>query len=153
MYVVQCDLWKGLLTASLVFTSLLGSSHSAQACSWNPFDRLYFDAGSAAITDEYAKPLRSFAEWMKGNREATVTVEGHADARGSSARSDTLSQQRAQTVVDFLVAEGVEKRRLKSVSFGTTRPVAVCDEEACYSQNRRAVFVIEGVEIKNPCAE
>jgi peptidoglycan-associated lipoprotein len=74
----------------------------------------------------------------------TVQVEGHADERGTREYNIALSARRATATRNFLIAQGVEAKRISSIAYGKERPVALCDAEQCWSQNRRAVTVITG---------
>ena len=73
-----------------------------------------------------------------------ITIEGHADERGTREYNLALGARRAAATRDFLVARGVAGNRLKTISYGKERPVAVCDDISCWSQNRRAVTVLNG---------
>jgi peptidoglycan-associated lipoprotein len=128
----------GALTAAV----LAASPAPSIACSINIFDRVFFRAGSAALTQEVHKPLRSYAAWMKDNPDAVLTIEGHSDDRGDEAMNMLLSARRAIAVRSFLVAEGVRPAQLPIAAYGTIRPVAICDAESCWSQNRRVVLVL-----------
>ena len=72
------------------------------------------------------------------------TIEGHADERGTREYNFALGARRAETCKDYLIAKGVSASRMKTISFGKERPVAVCDDISCWSQNRRAVTVLNG---------
>jgi len=70
------------------------------------------------------------------------TVEGHADERGTREYNIALGARRAQTVRDYLAAQGIQISRMRTISYGKERPVAVCNDISCWSQNRRAVTVL-----------
>jgi peptidoglycan-associated lipoprotein len=72
----------------------------------------------------------------------TITIEGHADERGTREYNIALGAKRAQSVRDFLVRNGINAQRVRTVSFGKERPVAVCNDISCWSQNRRAQTVL-----------
>ena len=72
------------------------------------------------------------------------TIEGHADYRGTREYNFALGERRAEAAKDYLVAKGVNVSRIKTISYGKERPVAVCDDISCWSQNRRAVTVLAG---------
>ena len=76
--------------------------------------------------------------------DVKVIVQGHADERGTREYNIGLSARRAANAKAFLVAQGISPERIKTISFGKERPVAVCDDESCWSQNRRAVTVVTG---------
>jgi peptidoglycan-associated lipoprotein len=73
-----------------------------------------------------------------------VQVEGHADERGTREYNIALSARRATAARQFLIAQGVPGNRISTIAYGKERPVALCDAEQCWSQNRRAVTVITG---------
>ena len=72
----------------------------------------------------------------------TFTIEGHADERGTREYNIALGARRAQTVRDYLVSRGIQANRMRTISYGKERPVAVCNDISCWSQNRRAVTVL-----------
>ena len=84
------------------------------------------------------------AEWLKQYSQVTVQVEGHADERGTREYNISLSARRATAARGFLIKNGVAANRISSIAYGKERPVALCDAEQCWSQNRRAVTVITG---------
>jgi peptidoglycan-associated lipoprotein len=71
-----------------------------------------------------------------------VTIEGHADERGTREYNLALGAQRAMAVKGFLLSNGLSARRIKTISYGKERPIAVCDDISCWSQNRRAQTVL-----------
>ena len=70
------------------------------------------------------------------------TIEGHADERGTREYNIALGARRAQAVRDYLGSRGIEPSRMRTISYGKERPVAVCNNISCWSQNRRAVTVL-----------
>ena len=81
---------------------------------------------------------------MKGNAQLSVTIEGHADARGTSEYNLALGERRANAVRDYVTSLGVPANRLRTISYGKERPVCTEDTESCWSQNRRAHMVSTG---------
>jgi peptidoglycan-associated lipoprotein len=73
-----------------------------------------------------------------------ITIEGHADERGTREYNLALGARRAAATRDYLAQRGIPAQRLKTISYGKERPVAVCDDISCWSQNRRAVTVLGG---------
>jgi peptidoglycan-associated lipoprotein len=71
-------------------------------------------------------------------------IEGHADERGTREYNIGLSARRANSVVEFLVLNGVAPSRLTTIPYGKDRPLEICSDEACYARNRRAVTVVAG---------
>ncbi len=107
-------------------------------------DRVFFLNDQTSLTPEASDTLTKQADWLKQYSGVTVQVEGHADERGTREYNISLSARRATTVRGFLIKQGVPGNRISSIAYGKERPVALCDEEQCWSQNRRAVTVITG---------
>lgn len=105
-------------------------------------DRVFFGYDSFAITDEAKKILDTQVAWLKSDVNIKVTIEGHADERGTREYNVALGEKRAKSVRDYLVANGIEVARLKTISFGKERPAFFGATEAIFSKNRRAVTVI-----------
>jgi len=112
--------------------------------STNVGDRVYFMEDHSDLTPEASDTLSKQATWLKQYAKVTVQVEGHADERGTREYNIALSARRATNVRNFLIQQGVPGNRISSIAYGKERPVALCDAEQCWSQNRRAVTVITG---------
>ncbi len=82
------------------------------------------------------------AQWLMTNSDYLAIIEGHADEQGTREYNLALGARRANAVREYLISRGVPASRLQTISYGKERPIAVCSDEACYSQNRRAVTVI-----------
>jgi peptidoglycan-associated lipoprotein len=108
--------------------------------SW-PLKDAFFDYEKFTIRDDQRAALVANAEWLKANPTAVVIIEGHCDERGTDAYNLELGQKRADTVKQFLVAQGVAAERLRTVSYGRTRPFAAGKGEPTWGRNRRAHFV------------
>ena len=108
----------------------------------NVGDRVYFLADQSTLTPEAQEVLRRQAAWLRQYPQVTIQVEGHADERGTREYNIALSARRATAAREFLLAQGVQAARLSTIAYGKERPVALCDAESCWSQNRRAVTVI-----------
>jgi peptidoglycan-associated lipoprotein len=107
-------------------------------------DRVFFETDSTNLTPTAQATLDKQAAWLNQYDRYAFTIEGHADERGTREYNFALGAQRAQTVHDYLAAKGVSTSRMKTISYGKERPVAVCDDISCWSQNRRAVTVLNG---------
>ncbi len=107
-------------------------------------DRVYFLNDQTSLTPEASDILTKQAQWLQQYPNVTIQVEGHADERGTREYNISLSARRATTVRGFLISQGVAGSRVASIAYGKERPVALCDEEQCWSQNRRSVTVITG---------
>jgi peptidoglycan-associated lipoprotein len=108
----------------------------------NVGDRVFFANDSTDLSPEARGVLDRQAKWLQSYPRYTVTVEGHADERGTREYNFALGQRRSVAARDYLISRGVQSTRLKTISYGKERPVAVCEEESCFSQNRRAVTVL-----------
>lgn len=115
---------------------------TAQDFTVNIGDRVFFDLDSSSIRADTQQTLTRQAQWLNRYPRYTITVEGHADERGTREYNLALGQRRAVAARDFLLSQGVAANRMRTVSYGKERPVAVCDDISCWSQNRRAVTVI-----------
>jgi peptidoglycan-associated lipoprotein len=108
----------------------------------NVGDIVYFSTDSSDLSPEAQQTLQQQARWLNQYPAYTITLEGHADERGTREYNIALGARRANSVRDFLSRSGVDQRRIRTVSFGKERPVAVCDDISCWSQNRRAQTVL-----------
>lgn len=109
----------------------------------NVGDRVLFTVDQSTINPTAAATLDRQARWLQEYPRYTVTIEGHADERGTREYNIALGARRATAVRSYLVAQGVSPSRIRTISYGKERPVAVCDDESCWSQNRRAVTVLD----------
>jgi peptidoglycan-associated lipoprotein len=107
-------------------------------------DRVFFDTDQTDLSPTAQATLDKQAAWLNQYNRYSFTIEGHADERGTREYNFALGERRAQAVHDYLVAKGVSASRMKTISYGKERPVAVCDDISCWSQNRRAVTVLNG---------
>jgi peptidoglycan-associated lipoprotein len=105
-------------------------------------DRVLFAVDQHTLTPEAEVVLRQQAMWLNNNTSFTAVIEGHADEQGTREYNISLSERRANSVRDFLVSQGVASNRLRVNPLGKDRPVAICPNESCWSQNRRAVTVL-----------
>ena len=117
---------------------------SSQDFTVNVGDRIFFDTDSSVIRADAQATLAKQAQWLGQYPNYAITVEGHADERGTREYNLALGARRAAAARDFLVARGVPANRIRTISYGKEKPVAVCDDISCWSQNRRAVTVLSG---------
>jgi peptidoglycan-associated lipoprotein len=108
----------------------------------NVGDRVFFETDSTELTPQSRGTLDKQAQWLQLYNRYAFTIEGHADERGTREYNIALGARRAQAVRDYLSARGIQASRMRTISFGKERPVAVCDDISCWSQNRRAVTVL-----------
>ncbi|MBO1905265.1 peptidoglycan-associated lipoprotein Pal [Microvirga sp. 3-52] len=117
---------------------------SAQDFVVNVGDRVFFETDSTDLTPTAVSTLDKQAQWLQRYPQYTFILEGHADERGTREYNYSLSARRAQVVRDYLISRGIPGNRFRTVSYGKERPVAVCNDISCWSQNRRAVTVLGG---------
>lgn len=110
----------------------------------NVGDRVFFESDSTDLTSTSTATLDKQAQWLNQYPTYSIVIEGHADERGTREYNFALGSRRAQVTRDYLVGKGIAASRLKTVSYGKERPVAVCDDISCWSQNRRAVTTLAG---------
>lgn len=108
----------------------------------NISDRVYFATDSSVIDSEGQSILDGQAAWLKANASVNITVEGHADERGTREYNIALGERRATAAKSYLVGQGISASRISTVSYGKERPTATLNEESAWSQNRRAVTVV-----------
>jgi len=108
----------------------------------NVGDRVFFETDSSDLTVQARATLDRQAQWLTTYNRYAFTIEGHADERGTREYNFALGARRAETVRNYLASRGIEPSRMRTISYGKERPVAVCDDISCWSQNRRAVSVL-----------
>ncbi|MDT3683530.1 MAG: peptidoglycan-associated lipoprotein Pal [Pseudorhodoplanes sp.] len=142
-----------MLAASLVVsacankTDQVGAAGAATPGSQQDFvvnvgDRVFFETDSSELTPQARATLDSQVQWLQRYSQYTFTLEGHADERGTREYNIALGARRAQTVREYMASRGVSPQRMRTISYGKERPVAVCDNISCWSQNRRVVTVL-----------
>lgn len=108
---------------------------------------IYYETGKATIRPADAKILDANAAWLRAHPDVLLLIEGHCDIRGPAGNSNefnmALGEQRAQAAMDYLVARGVQPERITILSYGQERPVCADRDERCWSQNRRARFLVK----------
>ena len=107
-----------------------------------PLGDVFFNLDESSIRDDARGTLQKNAEWMKRWGMTRVTVEGHADSRGTAEYNLALGERRAVAVKDYLVSLGIGADRVATVSKGKESPVCTEENESCWQQNRRGHFVI-----------
>jgi peptidoglycan-associated lipoprotein len=103
---------------------------------------IHFDTDSYSLNSEAQGILQKQAQWLQQYPQHTVTIEGHADERGTREYNLALGDRRATTVMNYLIALGVDKSRLSEVSYGKEKPVCVDASDSCWSENRRGVTAL-----------
>jgi len=108
----------------------------------NVGDRVFFESDSSELSPQSVATLEKQAQWLQAYSQYTFTIEGHADERGTREYNIALGARRAQTVREYLASRGVQPQRMRTISYGKERPVAVCNDISCWSQNRRVVTLL-----------
>jgi peptidoglycan-associated lipoprotein len=106
-------------------------------------DRVFFETDSSNLTPTAMATLDKQAAWLNQYTNYRILIEGHADERGTREYNIALGARRGSVVVNYLVSRGVNAQRITTKSFGKERPVAICNDISCWSQNRRAVTVVQ----------
>jgi peptidoglycan-associated lipoprotein len=104
-------------------------------------DRVFFATNKSVLTTAARDTLRKQAAWMRKNKDVTVSVEGHADERGTREYNLALGERRANAAKDYLMTYGISGNRISVISYGKERPVNNGSSPLAWSQNRRSVTV------------
>ncbi len=104
---------------------------------------VYYDFDSSALTNMARNVLSRKAEYLRIDAEASVIIEGHCDARGTSAYNIALGDRRAESAKGYLIDLGIDATQLSTISYGEERPVDMGQNEEAWAKNRRAHFIIE----------
>ena len=103
---------------------------------------MFFENDQSDLTPQAMATLDRQVQWLQQYNRYAFTIEGHADERGTREYNIALGARRAQTVREYLISRGIDANRMRTISYGKERPVAVCNDISCWSQNRRAVTVL-----------
>ena len=104
-------------------------------------DRIFFDTDQYDVDAQDQQTLQSQAAWLQQNPNVRVTIEGHADERGTRDYNIALGDRRANAAKNYLASLGIDPSRINTVSYGKERPAALGSDESAWAQNRRAVTV------------
>ncbi|MEQ8604606.1 MAG: peptidoglycan-associated lipoprotein Pal [Marivibrio sp.] len=102
-------------------------------------DRVFFAFDSSELSSSARATLDRQAAWLQQHRSVQIVIEGHADERGTREYNLALGERRANSVKEYLVSQGVDANRLRTISYGKERPAVAGSTEAAWAQNRRAV--------------
>jgi len=109
----------------------------------NVGDRIFFDFDKSDIRADARTRLDGWSDWLKKYPQVTAVIEGHCDERGTREYNLALGERRANAAKSYLVANGIDAKRIQTISYGKERPAVVGSNEAAWSQNRRAVLVVQ----------
>ena len=104
-------------------------------------DRVFFATNKSSLTSASRETLRKQANYLRKNKNLNVTVEGHADERGTREYNLALGERRANAVKDYLMTYGISGKRISVISYGKEKPVNPASSRLAWSQNRRSVTV------------
>ena len=108
----------------------------------NVGDRVFFEFDSSELTVDAQSTLDAQAAWLMQYSDTNITIEGHADERGTREYNLALGDKRAFAVYTYLAQAGVDTNRMEYISWGKERPEVVGSDETAYSQNRRSVTLV-----------
>lgn len=108
----------------------------------NVGDRVFYDYDKAELRPEARRTIERWAAWMRQHANVTITIEGHADERGTREYNIALGERRATAARNFLVSQGIDARRVATISYGKERPAVLGSNEGAWRQNRRGVAVV-----------
>ena len=104
-------------------------------------DRVFFATNKSSLTTKSRETLRKQATFLRKNKNLSVTIEGHADERGTREYNLALGERRANAAKDYLMTYGISGKRISVISYGKERPVNTETTPLAWSQNRRSVTV------------
>ena len=106
-------------------------------------DRIFFDTDQSRVNEDARAILTRQAEWLKGNAQVSVWIAGNCDERGTTEYNLALGQRRANTARDYLVAQGVARERMETISFGKDRPIDPGSSSDAWAKNRNAITSVK----------
>ena len=104
-------------------------------------DRVFFATNKSSLTTKSRETLRKQATYLRKNKNLNVTIEGHADERGTREYNLALGERRANSAKDYLMTYGISGKRISVISYGKEKPVNPASSSLAWSQNRRSVTV------------
>jgi peptidoglycan-associated lipoprotein len=104
-------------------------------------DRVFFATNKSSLTSASRETLRKQATYLRKNKDLNVTIEGHADERGTREYNLALGERRANAAKDYLMTYGISGKRISVISYGKEKPVNPASSPLAWSQNRRSVTV------------
>ena len=104
-------------------------------------DRVFFATNKSSLTTASRATLRKQATYLRENKKLSVTIEGHADERGTREYNLALGETRANAAKDYLMTYGISGKRISVISYGKEKPINAASTPLAWSQNRRSVTV------------
>jgi peptidoglycan-associated lipoprotein len=106
-------------------------------------DRIYFDTDQSRLNEEARSTLTRQADWMKRNPQVNVWIAGNCDERGTVEYNLALGQRRANADRDYMVAQGIARERMETISFGKDRPIDPGSSPEAWGRNRNAITSVK----------
>jgi peptidoglycan-associated lipoprotein len=142
---------SGGASAGMVPAAGTSSSRGAMATPPRPSEfqasgslkAIHFDFDRYEIRPADARILDANAAWLKSRPDDLVLIEGHCDERGTDEYNLALGERRAKAAMNYLIGQGIQARRITLISYGKEKPACAGHDEACWAQNRRAMFLVK----------
>lgn len=109
----------------------------------SPLKDIFFDFDKSSIRADVKRSLIENVQWLKAHPTASIIIEGHCDERGTGEYNLALGQRRARSVTNYLVAAGIDAKRIRVISYGKERPFATGHDESAWKLNRRAHLALQ----------
>lgn len=136
------DSQSGAIYDGSVGSGVLGGPSSPEYFRAEVGDTVNFLHDQSTLSSDARTTLSRQAQWLNANLGYSAVIEGHADEKGTREYNLALGARRANSVQEYLISHGVASHRLRTVSYGKERPLAVCSTEECFFKNRRGVTAL-----------
>lgn len=133
---------KGLNRSATLFVNLELAIEEAKVGQSIVLNNIYFEVGKATINTDFSTDLDKIVQFLKDNSETKIEIQGHTDSTGSLKLNNKLSQFRANSIVDYLVKQGIDSRRISAKGFGPSLPIADNSTAEGRAKNRRVVIKV-----------
>ena len=131
---------ESVANQSVAGVSISSKSTATQAVLANAV--VYFEYDKFNLTAKSIQALKGVSDLMQRNSKITLSIEGHADERGTREYNLALGDKRAFAVYSYLAQAGIDTNRMEYVSWGKERPEVIGSDETAYAQNRRGVTLV-----------
>ena len=121
---------------------LLAAQKEKEAVAAMRFEDVFFNYDKYDLKPEARETLKKLADYMSANKQSSVLIEGNCDERGTVEYNLALGEKRALSAMKYLVGLGVDKGKIKTISYGKERPLDAGHDEAAWAKNRRDHFVV-----------
>ena len=141
MFLTACATQQKKAGESLISSDVYTGTETVEYLASGVKDRVFFATNKSTLTTASRDTLRKQAAWMRKNKDVNVTLEGHADERGTREYNLALGERSANAAKDYLLTYGISGGRISVISYGKERPINLGSSPLAWSQNRRAVTV------------